>query len=325
MHFDVFNGDADGICALHQWRLAHPADSEKITGVKRDTLLLTRVHPARGDTVTVFDIALRDNVRDAQRILDAGATLTYFDHHEGADLPASPALTLHLDPSPSVCTSLLVDRELAGAYRPWAIAAAFGDNLHAVAAHMAATEGLPPADTVALEELGTLLNYNAYGDTLADLHFPPADLYLAIHPFADPMDCWRRAPQISALREAFTQDWVLAAGIAPAYEGGGAMAVHLPATAWARRIHGTLANRLAEDHPARAIAVLVDNLDHTVRVSVRAPKERPEGADRLCRAFPTGGGRALAAGITRLPRAEVSRFLEQLERAFPQAAGRSAS
>ena len=34
--YDVFNGDADGICALLQLRLAAPADSTLITGVKRD-------------------------------------------------------------------------------------------------------------------------------------------------------------------------------------------------------------------------------------------------------------------------------------------------
>ena len=41
--FDVFNGDADGICALAQWRLAHPADSHLVTGVKRDIALVSQV------------------------------------------------------------------------------------------------------------------------------------------------------------------------------------------------------------------------------------------------------------------------------------------
>lgn len=38
--YDVFNGDADGICALVQLRLASPADSVLITGVKRDIELM---------------------------------------------------------------------------------------------------------------------------------------------------------------------------------------------------------------------------------------------------------------------------------------------
>ena len=41
--YDVFNGDADGICALLQLRLAAPADSTLITGVKRDIDLLKPV------------------------------------------------------------------------------------------------------------------------------------------------------------------------------------------------------------------------------------------------------------------------------------------
>jgi hypothetical protein len=36
MQYDVFNGDADGICALVQLRLAKPIQSNLITGVKRD-------------------------------------------------------------------------------------------------------------------------------------------------------------------------------------------------------------------------------------------------------------------------------------------------
>ena len=50
-HFDVFNGDADGICALHQLRLARPCDSTLVTGVKRDISLVKRVDARPGDTV----------------------------------------------------------------------------------------------------------------------------------------------------------------------------------------------------------------------------------------------------------------------------------
>ena len=42
-HFDIFNGDADGICALQQMRLNNPQESTLVTGVKRDTLLLKNV------------------------------------------------------------------------------------------------------------------------------------------------------------------------------------------------------------------------------------------------------------------------------------------
>ena len=34
--YDVFNGDADGICALVQLRQAEPRDTTLVTGVKRN-------------------------------------------------------------------------------------------------------------------------------------------------------------------------------------------------------------------------------------------------------------------------------------------------
>jgi len=39
MHYDVFNGDADGVCSLVWLRLSNPKNSKLITGVKRDTSL----------------------------------------------------------------------------------------------------------------------------------------------------------------------------------------------------------------------------------------------------------------------------------------------
>ena len=61
---DVFNGDADGLCALHQLRLADPQDSTLITGVKRDIALVKQVQASPGDRVTILDISLDKN-RDA--------------------------------------------------------------------------------------------------------------------------------------------------------------------------------------------------------------------------------------------------------------------
>jgi hypothetical protein len=63
-HFDVFNGDADGLCALHQLRLAEPRDSVLVTGLKREIALAGRVDARPGDAVTVFDVSLGAN-RDA--------------------------------------------------------------------------------------------------------------------------------------------------------------------------------------------------------------------------------------------------------------------
>ena len=60
-YYDVFNGDADGICALHQLRLAEPRDAELITGVKRDIKLLEKIASVRHGAITVLDVSLDSN------------------------------------------------------------------------------------------------------------------------------------------------------------------------------------------------------------------------------------------------------------------------
>ena len=108
--FDVFNGDADGICALHQLRLAQPLDSVLITGVKREIDLLRQVNAVAGDSVTVLDISLHQNREELIRLLDQGVSVRYFDHHFAGDALRHPLFQPHLDTAPEVCTSLLVDR-----------------------------------------------------------------------------------------------------------------------------------------------------------------------------------------------------------------------
>ena len=97
----------------------------------------------------------------------------------------------------------------------------------------------------------------------------------------------------------------------------GATIYVLPGAPWSRRVGGTLANELARDSPERAHAVLIPGTDDGYSVSVRAPLRRRTGADALCRNFPTGGGRAAAAGINRLPAHELPEFVRQMDRAFP--------
>jgi len=77
--FDVFNGDADGICALLQLRLASPQDSQLITGVKRDINLLQQVSANTGDRVTVLDVSLDKNRVGLERVLTEGAEVFYVD------------------------------------------------------------------------------------------------------------------------------------------------------------------------------------------------------------------------------------------------------
>ena len=107
-YFDVFNGDADGICALHQLRLADPLDSTLVTGLKRDIALLASVPAGDGDVVTVLDISLDRNREALRALLDRGAIVHYFDHHFAGEVPKHPSLHALLDHSGVTCTSALV-------------------------------------------------------------------------------------------------------------------------------------------------------------------------------------------------------------------------
>ena len=90
----------------------------------------------------------------------------------------------------------------------------------------------------------------------------------------------------------------------------------LPNTAWARRVSGVYGNELAREYPDRAHAVAMQLDDGSYRISVRAPLSRKEGADVLCRAFPTGGGRAAAAGINALPESMLGEFSAALSAVY---------
>src|SRR5678816_2571129 len=99
MNYDVFNGDADGLCALHQLRLAYPVKAELITGVKRDIKLLDRVQAVAGDQVTVLDISLDSNRARLMQLLEAAVHVEYFDHHYAGEIPPHINLVSHIDVS----------------------------------------------------------------------------------------------------------------------------------------------------------------------------------------------------------------------------------
>ena len=314
--YDIFNGDADGICALQQLRLEEPRASLLVTGVKRDVRLLDRVAARAGDELTVLDISLQANAAAVARLLGAGARLNYFDHHAAGEIPRHANLKAFIDTAPDVCTSLIVDRYLGGRQRLWAVVAAFGDNLPGPARRAADGLGLDGVDLERLRELGECINYNAYGDTVEDLHYHPADLFETVSHYRDPRDFLEDEPVFGVLRNALSDDLDRAAAIEPHAAGGNAAIVVLPDAAWSRRIHGFFANQLAGAHPRRAHALLVSGHGGYV-VSVRAPLEHPRGADTLCLKFATGGGRQAAAGINRLPEADYSRFVDEFVKAFP--------
>ncbi|MEW6219671.1 MAG: acetyltransferase [Thermodesulfobacteriota bacterium] len=316
MHYDVFNGDADGICALHQLRLAEPRLAALVTGTKRDVRLLARIAEVRQAHVTVCDISLDTNRAELVRLLDQGCQVLYFDHHFPGEIPGHPHLAASIDPDPEVCTAMIVDRQLDGAFRPWAVAAAFGDNLHASALALAAGLAVDESEVATLRELGELMNYNGYGATLADLLLPPAALYESLRPYRDPLAFARRSPVMAALRQGYQEDMAQAAAAPIWREGEGGRLFLFPAEPWSKRAAGVFMNAQARERPESAHGLLVDNGDATFLVSVRAPLSRRTGADTLCRAFPTGGGRAAAAGINALPAAQLEAFVAAFQETF---------
>ncbi len=315
-HFDVFNGDADGICALHQLRLADPRGAVLVTGVKRDISLLERVSAHAGDAVTVLDVSLDVNRKALLALLERGVTVRYFDHHGSGEVPVHAGLQAFIDTAPDVCTGILVDRYLGGAHRIWAVVAAFGDNFAHAARMLAAPLALTPAQLDALQELGECVNYNAYGDSEADLVIPPAALYALLHRHADPFDFIDTEPVFAQLREARRHDMEMARRLPPAVALPCGNIVLLPNAHWSRRVRGTYGNLLAIKNPTLAYAILTPDRRNGYVVSVRAPRATMHGADRLCRQFPGGGGRPAAAGINHLPQDRLPAFIRAFEQAF---------
>ncbi len=311
--FDVFNGDADGIISLVQLRLAEPRGARLITGRKRDIKLLSQVQAGIGDRVTVLDISARSNANDLTRILDAGAKVQYFDHHNAGDLADHPNLDATINTASEICTAVLVDQYLGGQYRAWAVTAAYGDNFPAMAERLAAGRNFPLAE---LKELGEMINYNGYGGSVEDLLYHPADLYRALLPFETPIDFLTGAPEpFFRLKEQYASDWAMAEQSDILDDTATGQIRLLEDNPASRRISGDYGNKLAQQNPGRAHAILTVQKGGYL-VSIRAPISKREGADKLALQFETGGGRAAAAGINHLPSADLSKFVEAFRKSF---------
>ena len=315
MHYDVFNGDADGIIALLQLRLNEPKESVLITGVKRDIKLLEQVVKANDVTsVTTLDISMEKNQAALQALIENQVSVFYCDHHRTGNVPQSDLLEVLVNLDAEVCTSLLINQKLKGKYSDWAIAAAFGDNLNQRAQDIGQQQGLCQADIDFLCELGTLINYNGYGANLDDLHIAPAELFQQLLKYTSPFELRDDlASPYYLLKKGYEQDYAHVAQIKPLHSNEVSRVFELPCECWARRISGVYGNELANQFPDLAHAVLT--LNHSgedYMVSVRAPLNNRVGADDVCSQFETGGGRKAAAGVNALPLGEKAKFIQIL-------------
>jgi hypothetical protein len=308
MNIDVCNGDADGLCAVVQWRLHAPQPACLITGLKRDIALLERVQAVAGDELLVCDVSLRRNRLALLRLLQVGASVRYFDHHAPGDVPVHPLLQAHIDEAGDTCTSLLVDRYLSGRYQAWAVVGAFGDNLTAVADGLATGLGLSLEDRRRLQNLGEAINYNAYGESEQDVLLPPARLYERLVRYPDPLAFLAQEPVAAELASRRQTDLQQAQSLTPHFQNTLVSVYVLPDVPWSRRVSGSLCNALASAQRQRALALLRATADGDYVVSVRAPLSAPQGAAEFCRGF-GGDGRAGAAGIDHLPAWQLQPFI----------------
>ncbi|MGR8929664.1 MAG: DHH family phosphoesterase [Gammaproteobacteria bacterium] len=317
MNFDVFNGDADGICALLQLRLAEPRESILITGVKRDISLLQRVNANPGDRLTVLDVSLDKNRQPLLELLEKQVEVFYADHHQAGDIPEHPHLKALIDTDANVCTSLLVDRYLNHRFSAWAVVAAFGDNLEQSALHAARPLTLSDDKLQQFRDLGVCINYNAYGESIEDLHFAPDALFQLLSGYESPLDFISDRPDVfRALTAGYAADMESAFSVAPEYQTDKVAVFILPNEKWARRVSGVWSNELANRNPERAHAVLTVNKQGGYLISVRAPLSNRSGADVLCGQFPSGGGRKAAAGINHLPKEQLPVFVNEFEKSY---------
>ncbi|MBT8434307.1 MAG: DHH family phosphoesterase [Gammaproteobacteria bacterium] len=314
--YDIFNGDADGICSLQQLRLQYPRKALRISGLKRDIDLLQRVDAKEGDEITVLDVSLEKNHDALVEVLARGARVFYADHHYAGDIPDSEFLDCHIDVAANTCTSLIINNLLDNAQGRWAVVGAYGDNFDQPASELGTSLGLSTTDLADLQQLGICLNYNGYGFELEDLLFHPVDLFALVHPFPNPMDFIEDEPAYADLLAQYQDDMSRARKARADSETSAGAVYMLPNEAWARRIVGVMGNDLAKQFPDRAHALLVDMGDGHHRVSVRAPYNRKDGADELCRQFPSGGGRKAAAGINALAQSSLATFIEKFNAQF---------
>ena len=316
-HYDIFNGDADGICSLIQLRLADPKESTLVTGVKRDIKLVAQANLSGGDTATVLDISMEKNIDALHLALGAGATVFYADHHRSGEIPEHHGLEVHINTAPTTCTGLIVDYYLQGQYREWAIVAAYGDNITHIADEYCQQLSLTKEQQVQLRTLGTAMNYNGYGSSLEDLYYAPDDLYRIAVNYTSPFDFIAKEPEVHAtLTSGYEEDMAKGLAIQPDRVNGIAALISLPDERWARRVSGVLGNELANQYPDRAHAIVTEAAGmNGCQVSLRAPKSNPHGADQIAVLF-GGGGRKNASGINHLLPQDVDALWDKLNQIY---------
>jgi len=315
----VFNGDADGLVGQHILGLELGAPDLRVTGLKRDIRLLRKLPDLESGHVHAIDISLRQNLEALPSLLSRGnVKVTWYDHHDPGDPPSHANLVLHVNQAPDTCTGAIVNAVCGHRYPLWAAMAAFGDGLPATGKALLSAGGADEEAGKAIREAGILLNYNAYGETSADVHYQPADLAVRMAPFASAPEFARESALLGPLAARFAEDRERFASLPPLLEEGSARIVLVPDEPWARRYAATWANERILSLPHEALAMVHPRKDGGYSVSIRASRGKPGSASaaELAGEFPTGGGRKLAAGINALPGDQLERFIARFREFF---------
>ena len=316
MHYDVFNGDADGICSLLQLRLSNPKNSKLITGVKRDISLLKKISPVKQDSVTVLDISMKKNYQEVVDFLELGVEVFYADHHQSGDLLTHKNFRSYINESSSICTSLIINEYLSGKYQEWAIVGAYGDGMDKSARIIADKADLSKDNREQLRLLGECINYNSYGTSETDLLYHPSLLYKLLKRNYNPFDfISNEASVYNRLLNSYRLDTSKAKAILPEIEDNNVSIIILPDKPWSSRVIGVYANMLMYGNKDRAHALMILNKNRGYLVGVRAPYNNRAGADILCSMF-GGGGRKGAGGINNLPKKEKDCFIKMFIKQF---------
>ncbi|WP_342616798.1 hypothetical protein [Rhodoferax sp. GW822-FHT02A01] len=281
--YDLFNGDADGIYALHQLRMAQACDSQWLTCVKRNIALYQKLPTNVALSVTALDISFARNEVGLRQVLGFGGRLRYFDHHAEEKRFAHPRLECYID-----CTR---------------------DNLPAQAVRLARNSGCSAGNRSARDQLGRLRNYNAYRVTTTELHIHPVDQCRSVHRFEDPQDFFARSSEFGHLREGFAEDHQLPNALAPFAQTVLADVYVLPDTGWTRLLSGTLANQLTSTDSSKSFAVLPPCSSDTYVVSIRTSAASRARTDLFCHCYAGGGGRHAAGGIDHTPASDLGRII----------------
>ena len=256
-------------------------------------------------------MSLDKNRSGLETLISQGAEVFYCDHHFAGEIPEHPRLTTLINNSADVCTSLLVNQKLKGRFVAWAMTGTFGDNLSRSATALAKPLSLSNTELTQLQNLGIYLNYNGYGASLDDLYFDPAELFKRTSQHQSPFSFIQEdSDTFTTLENGFHEDMQKAAQTKAIFEQAHAAVFQLPDAAWARRVSGVYGNDLANQTPSRAHAVITERHDGQFVVSVRAALDNKHGAEKVCKQFATGGGRAAAAGINALPATELDEFIK---------------